>query len=230
MRENQNEIFSRRLKKLRAEKKINMRQLRDDIEEKEGLTFSTSTYSRWENGSRLPTNDNLQSIARYYNVSTDWLLGKINTRRTEKESRLSNRVFRNTYIPKEDLYQHRGEPVWIDKNAGEWALVSLDEDTLICANGDKLPFYSISSDIYRTPIPYCYAVDAIAEQISRSLLTEYDQIWVEPITTNYAKRQKEKGWCSKSDDKREFENPITKIRYKESEYGITWIAYKDIAD
>lgn len=56
-----------------------------DLREKEGISgaklgeklgVGKSTVSMWENGKNYPTAAMLQKIAKYFNVSTDYLLGK----------------------------------------------------------------------------------------------------------------------------------------------------------
>ena len=56
-----------------------------DLREKEGISgaklgeileVGKSTVSMWENGKNYPTASMLQKIAKYFNVSTDYLLGK----------------------------------------------------------------------------------------------------------------------------------------------------------
>lgn len=58
-----------RIKELRKEKKITMKQLGDII------GVAESTISLYENGKRQPDNDILLKLAEYFNVSVDYLLG-----------------------------------------------------------------------------------------------------------------------------------------------------------
>ncbi len=45
------------------------------------LSISPSTVGMWEQGRRVPDYENLKRIADYFNVSTDFLLGRKNTNR-----------------------------------------------------------------------------------------------------------------------------------------------------
>lgn len=63
-----------RLKKLRKEKGLYQKDVAEDI----GLTASAIGF--YEQGKRKPDNDTLQKLADYYDVSTDYLLGRTNER------------------------------------------------------------------------------------------------------------------------------------------------------
>lgn len=77
-------VFGERLKELRAKRNMTQEEL--------GLIFnpplSQSTCGTYESGKRQPTLENLVVISKYFNVSTDYLLGitdEITTINTFKE-------------------------------------------------------------------------------------------------------------------------------------------------
>lgn len=63
-----NNVFGKRLRELRLEKNLSQREL--------GTIFSVcnQTISFWETGAREPDLDNLVAIARFFDVSVDYLL------------------------------------------------------------------------------------------------------------------------------------------------------------
>lgn len=61
--------FGERLKELRQEKNISTRELALAI------GVSNSIISKWEKGQRTPTIDNLYSVAVFFGVSSDFLIG-----------------------------------------------------------------------------------------------------------------------------------------------------------
>ena len=63
-------MLPERLKTLRLEEKLTQ----NEISKK--LQISKMTYSYWENGKRNPKN--IQQLADFFNVSTDYLLGNTN--------------------------------------------------------------------------------------------------------------------------------------------------------
>ncbi|GAK01474.1 MULTISPECIES: helix-turn-helix domain-containing protein [Geomicrobium] len=63
-------MLSDKLSKLRTELKISQTEL------SKRLGIPRTTYSGYENGSREPDYETLLKIAKYFDVSTDYLLGK----------------------------------------------------------------------------------------------------------------------------------------------------------
>ena len=61
--------FAERLKELRQEKRLSQDALA------EILDISQTGISYWELGVRRPTSDFIIAIAKYFNVTTDYLLG-----------------------------------------------------------------------------------------------------------------------------------------------------------
>lgn len=62
-------IFCERLKELRLERNISTVKLATAI------GVSNSIISRWENGLRVPSIDHLYNIAKYFGVTSDYLIG-----------------------------------------------------------------------------------------------------------------------------------------------------------
>ena len=65
--------FGNRLKELRKAKGLTQIEISKDI------NFSQSAITAYENGKREPNFEVLQKLATYFNVSTDYLLGKTDT-------------------------------------------------------------------------------------------------------------------------------------------------------
>ena len=61
--------FSERLRQLIEDSEISQKQLAQEIQ------MSPSTLANYVQGSRNPDYDTLMAIARYFNVTTDYLLG-----------------------------------------------------------------------------------------------------------------------------------------------------------
>lgn len=62
-------IFCKRLKSLRLEKGLSTTALAKEIK------VSDASISRWENGLRVPNIDELFALAKFFNVSADYLIG-----------------------------------------------------------------------------------------------------------------------------------------------------------
>ncbi|MBR1984585.1 MAG: helix-turn-helix transcriptional regulator [Clostridia bacterium] len=62
-------IFGERLKELREEKGLSYRQLAKE------LGVSSSSINSWEKEIRVASIDNLLTICKYFNVSSDYMIG-----------------------------------------------------------------------------------------------------------------------------------------------------------
>ncbi len=63
------EVFSERLKNLRLEFGLSTRELGRKI------GVANASICRWENGERTPNIETLITLAKFFNVSTDYLCG-----------------------------------------------------------------------------------------------------------------------------------------------------------
>lgn len=62
--------FKDRLKETRLNKNLTQKEVADYFK------TSPQSYAQWEKGLRNPSAENLQKLADFFNVSTDYLLGK----------------------------------------------------------------------------------------------------------------------------------------------------------
>lgn len=81
-------MFDKRLKELRQKRNITQWQLA------EGLNLSPSSITMYENGRRLPDIPTIINIAKYFNVSVDYLIGNSDIPNTNiiDESELLNLI------------------------------------------------------------------------------------------------------------------------------------------
>ncbi len=64
--------FSDRIKELRSEYNLTLDELAEE------LNISKSTISRYENNIRIPNADFVKKVSEFFNVSSDYILGKTN--------------------------------------------------------------------------------------------------------------------------------------------------------
>ncbi|EPU19403.1 MULTISPECIES: helix-turn-helix domain-containing protein [Streptococcus] len=85
-------MFAERLKELRKDRGFtNQTSIAKD------LGISQQTYSQWESGKREPSKSTLEKLADFFNVSTDYLLGKTNNKDIRKnELEQAEFLFRTT--------------------------------------------------------------------------------------------------------------------------------------
>lgn len=75
--------FQERLKFLRKERNLTIEELTKN------LGSAKSTISRYENGLREPKKDFLELLCNYFDVSTDYLLGKTDNRNIETKKEIN---------------------------------------------------------------------------------------------------------------------------------------------
>lgn len=77
-------MFKERLKALRKEAGLTQKDM--------ARNFGTSqpSYQQWESGKRTPNSDNLEKLANFFNVSTDYLIGLSDTKTTAQAIEIPN--------------------------------------------------------------------------------------------------------------------------------------------
>ncbi|MEI4334212.1 helix-turn-helix domain-containing protein [Streptococcus suis] len=85
-------MFTERLKQLRKEAGLTQKEIAEQV------SMSQPQYNRTENGGRAPSKETLELFAKYFNVSTDYLLGNSDIRNPEEEIDLDDfeLLYRNT--------------------------------------------------------------------------------------------------------------------------------------
>lgn len=103
-----------RLKELRKEKGLTLAKLREELKDKQGITFSTSQLSSFENGERSPRRkDAWKLIADYFGVSVGYLLG-YDDNDFEKQIRIDvlNNVLNKLYQTHDLLLETASKDFW----------------------------------------------------------------------------------------------------------------------
>lgn len=103
-----------RLKELRKEKGLTLAKLREELKDKQGITFSTSQLSNFENEERSPRRkDAWKLIADYFGVSVGYLLG-YDDNDFEKQIRIDtlNNVLNKLYQTHDLLLETASKDFW----------------------------------------------------------------------------------------------------------------------
>ena len=69
------EILGKRLKQLRQDRQLTMDMVVYDVSNTYNIEFTKGNLSRWENGVNCPSLIYAAYLAKYYNVSLDYLIG-----------------------------------------------------------------------------------------------------------------------------------------------------------
>ncbi len=101
-------MFENRLKALRMKKGLNMKQLA------EALDIPYTTYVGYEKNEREPNSEILVALATFFNVSTDYLLGREKGNKNEKEDLIlssDEKTFINKYRKLDDYGKEAVEDI-----------------------------------------------------------------------------------------------------------------------
>lgn len=71
-----NKAFGDRFKILRRATGLTQKQMLKDFNRRFNRAFTAAAISQYENGKRIPEIDSIMDFAAFFNVSTDYLLGK----------------------------------------------------------------------------------------------------------------------------------------------------------
>lgn len=222
--------FSKNLKMARMENGISEKDLAYRLNREGETDVTAALVSRWEKGSRLAPVRMIPVIAGILGVSPDWMIGVSKKKRNRKENCRNDMDMEQSGIRAEDLYLYRGEPVWVrtgDKNSKEgfWGMVSEKDDSILTADNRSIPFYRITGDVFRTPVPFIKISGSAKRPVSLQELFTHETILAECIGP-YEKRLATFGWYSRSADYRHYGNGNMKFFVKD--YAVKWIAYTDI--
>lgn len=97
--------FGDNLRVLRAQKKISQKEIGELI----GVT--SQAISRWENNETQPDNEALLKLAKYFNVTTDYLLGATNENLKNDKSNFDNELDEALFSKAKDLTEEEKKAV-----------------------------------------------------------------------------------------------------------------------
>lgn len=141
MKKSINTMFSIRLKLLRTEAGLSQKQ----FAEKLGLfmgrenKLSLSSVSSWEMGKKLPNVKVVNDIAKFFNVTTEFLTGETNIREKRGiESYLLQLDKYTIQISQQNLEEYDGKPVYLvfndQREPNCWGIYDKDKDLFYCKN------------------------------------------------------------------------------------------------
>lgn len=182
------------------------------IEAAELLGISQPTLSAWETGNKAPSVESLEKMADLYGVTTDFLLG-----RTDSKHCFDNMVSLNKKL----LPILHEKPVWSAMHG--WMLVDYAKSCLIGCN-IVVPFEQ-AAELFIIPPEFAENRIPNSEPLSRSELQYGLQIWVEPISADNSLREELRGWYRVKHHA--IENECGN-RFSLDSYGAKWLAFSRI--
>lgn len=205
-----NNIFAKRFQRLRLENKIPQDELAKKLSEIEDRQkdLTASTISAWETGRKMPSTVVLLTIADYFGVTTDYLLGKSDSKTSKIEKQAEEEIENSEEIMYKDLYAYDGIPIYVvfktldQKN--QWGIYNHSERKLI--------FKDMHLDIKNRISSFCefyvkkpdYEENALRK--NRSItdidqLKKYDHVYILMKTSDDYMRGMYSGWYHHSIDR-----------------------------
>ena len=175
------------------------------------LGVTQPALSGWESERKAPSIEALIRMSKFYGVSTDFLLG-LSSEADPRKDWLES--IDSSLIPV--LHE---TPVY--SPAHGWAFVDAVSNELHFANGETLPVSNAGELFVMAPAlmqPSFPKNPALA----KTELQEYDEVWVEPISTDPVLRGELRGWYRV---KRGYVENTVGQRFYFDFYGAKWLAF-----
>lgn len=181
------------------------------IEAAELLGISQPTLSAWETGNKAPSVEGLEKMADLYGVTTDFLLG-----RTDSKLSFDNMAILNKKL----LPILHEKPVWSARHG--WMLVDYAKSHLIGCN-IIIPLKK-AEELFIAPPTFAESSIPNSEPLLRNELQYGLQIWVEPISADSSLREELRGWYRVKHHA--IENECGN-RFSLDSYGAKWLAFSE---
>lgn len=170
------------------------------------------TLSTWESGQKMPTYDNLLTLANLYGCSIDYLLCRtpVSTELPDGAVKLDLNV----------LNIYHGRPVWSSQFG--WLLVNGSEKYLIAEDGKKYQYEEVGV-LYTVPVNYSISSISNSSPLNLHQLVSEKTVWVEPISPDRALAEQLRGVYHLKESF--VENEYGQKFYLDN-LGKDWIAFK----
>lgn len=175
------------------------------------LDVSQPTLSAWEGGRKSPSIDKLERMADVYEVSADYLLGRIHTYKNTPSNPVSPA----------SLPVLHGQPLWSQEYG--WVLVDSVRQRLVQTDGNTIPF-SDAKELYTNPSAFSEPAIPTKPPLTREQMLAKEEMWVEPISPDSVLRDELRGWYRRED--RYVVNEHGNRFYLDT-YGAKWLAFDE---
>lgn len=172
------------------------------------LDVSPSTLGAWESERKTPSIESLEAMADLYQVTTDYLLGREDANTAT-----------SLPLPQELLKIYHGKPVWSSDYG--WVLVDSVRNVLVRLEGAMVPFEDANS-VYAAQPPFYEATLPDTKPLSEQELSDYAEVWLEPISHDTTLREELRGRYRVSEHWVENDHGN---RFSFDTYGSKWLAF-----
>ncbi len=163
--------------------------------------YSLQLISAWEQGRRIPTDKMIETLAAFFDVTEEYILG-ISSSPDSSDASEDNR---KNIIRKQDLKKYHGMPVWVAFNnmahKDQYAILNMDNETLVMMKG----YISISHPnvkaIYSS-VPDYASITSINGRFPMDMATllnaKTKMVWVETKSSDPEVQGLYNGWYQKN--------------------------------
>ena len=172
------------------------------------LEITQQQLSKYERNIASIKVESLKKVAAYFNVTTDYLLG-----------RDDHTVAPGEPIPEQCLKLFHEKPVWSPVHG--WLLVNAITEELITSDGERIPFSDAAGLFAMMPQSSEYS-RTLGTPLPLSRLAEHSVLWVEPISTDEYLRNELRGLYH---TRRRYVENDAGNRFLFDAYGAKWLAF-----
>ena len=175
------------------------------------LGVTQPALSGWESERKAPSVEAVIRMAKFYGVTTDFLLGLT----TEAEPR------KDWLAPIDPsvLPALHETPVFSPDRG--WAFVDAVSRQLKFASGEKMS-YQDAGELYIVAANRMQPMLPTQAAILKQILPEYKEVWVEPISNDAVLKQELRGWYQV---KKNYVENLVGQRFYFDFYGAKWLAF-----
>lgn len=174
------------------------------------LNVSQPTISAWEREVKTPSIGALEKMANLYDVSTDYLLGRIDTQFFNMQ----------TPINPKHLLLYDGKPVW-SKTYG-WLLIDASKKQFVSSKGEILSF-NIDDELFVLQPDSSFLIPTNINPLSKNELENNKEVWVEPISSDQHLKNELRGYYKVMGF---FVENSSGNRFMIDKYEVNWLAFK----
>lgn len=207
----------RNLKTLRLEKGLNQQELAIDFSKfiGKGKIYSLTTISAWEVGRKTPSLETLYHLARYFNVSLDFLCGETMERNGKKDALTLDEksIEERDIIIQEsklklsvDEYQkYDGLPVFVEfkdmERKNTWGLLDYENKQIVTLK-ERFAISKYNVSLYAYQLPYEMFFDFWKiHAYSLQQVMSASMFWVEVYSSDDMIKGQYNGWYKHNENK-----------------------------
>lgn len=230
--------FGSRLASLRREQGLSQAAFAKEFSDYAGRQkeLTVATVSSWETSMRLPDISTMIALARFFNVSLDYMHGLSNDKdgtvtvaSTDKPMDLKESIFK---INEKDILKYDSFPVFVVfknlEHTNQWGIVDAATTSIILKSGAiKLTSFIGEFFTYPRPADVHYSVFNCHAHNIKTLMNA-DKFWIELKSCSNELNKQYSGWWRHNETKTGIINPANGLTLPYEGLGISYNAYTNI--